>query len=403
MMEIMSRADDIMHIVPPGFAGAMEVIINDRNAVVIADLKQLPSTPNSGLKSIGIIYGGGHMMELEKSILAMGFKEVGVQWTDAISLDVKASGFTPKEVKQIRETVSSAFDQQDQGRQPQSQEEGQVVLTGWLVTRRGSRGEQAGLAAKLASDVHHDAAVLSDGQMTQQSRRSPIALRDPPVPLALRPPRSLAAGHSRRVQRAALQGLNPVGSGMQIPGRMQQAVRSAERTSRASALMRRCECEEPGNPQLAWSTDLAHPHGRGTCNQTTHRYADHINFNRVVRSERWPPPLNTPDHFRGNAAEIGLPRIGNSQELALGLHPSGHIARGQRPASWPTLDIPPEPPRTCVIPTGAFRILARSRSASSIDSRSPASGCGDSSIRSSDSGNMVSDQCSGSGEAGSVP
>jgi len=111
LMEMMSHADDLLAIAPGSLAGAMEVIIKDRNAVVIADLKQALETEPK-LNTIGIIYGGGHMAELEKSISDLGFKETGVQWTDAITLDLKAAGFSSKDVKQIRGTITSAIDQQ---------------------------------------------------------------------------------------------------------------------------------------------------------------------------------------------------------------------------------------------------------------------------------------------------
>lgn len=111
IMEAMTRADDLIELAPGSMAGAMDVIIHDRNAVVIADLKQVLER-EPGLKRIGIIYGGGHMDDLEKSLTEMGFVERGVEWNDAMSVNASAAGLKASDVKQVRTMIARSLDQQ---------------------------------------------------------------------------------------------------------------------------------------------------------------------------------------------------------------------------------------------------------------------------------------------------
>jgi hypothetical protein len=64
-----------------------KVIIMDRNQVVIDDLNELIEKEPQ-VKSVGIVYGGGHMPNLEMRLKEMDFQEVSVEWLDAITVQM---------------------------------------------------------------------------------------------------------------------------------------------------------------------------------------------------------------------------------------------------------------------------------------------------------------------------
>jgi hypothetical protein len=110
LMETLGKADDLLGTVP-GMERMLEVIIKDRNQVVIGDLSRIIETePN--VKTVGIIYGGGHMPDLEKHLAEMGYVESGVQWLDAISMDLPKDAAGKKQMERIREMVSKSIDEQ---------------------------------------------------------------------------------------------------------------------------------------------------------------------------------------------------------------------------------------------------------------------------------------------------
>lgn len=110
MMEMLGRADDLLTTVP-GMERMLDVIIKDRNQVVIDDLTRIIETEPS-IKSVGIIYGGGHMPDLEKRLADMGYTESSVQWLDAIAMDLPADAAGKKQMQRIRAMVQSSLDQQ---------------------------------------------------------------------------------------------------------------------------------------------------------------------------------------------------------------------------------------------------------------------------------------------------
>ena len=123
MIDMLSQADDLL-----GAAGKnadsgpmaemgqlMDIIIKDRNAVVAADLRHaLENEPE--VRNIAIIYGAGHMNELEGRIRELGFEPVNEYWFTAIRCDVRQSGMSVKEISDMRRQIKSAI--QDAMNQP---------------------------------------------------------------------------------------------------------------------------------------------------------------------------------------------------------------------------------------------------------------------------------------------
>lgn len=113
MMEVLTQAEDVTALAPGEMADLMPVIIHDRNAVVIADLeKVLANEPDR--KSIGIIYGAGHMPGLVTELTRLDFVETGLEWVPAITINFghAKGGVTAADIRAFRKTISQSLDQQ---------------------------------------------------------------------------------------------------------------------------------------------------------------------------------------------------------------------------------------------------------------------------------------------------
>jgi hypothetical protein len=110
LMEMLGRADELIKSVP-GMEHMMDVIIKDRNAVVIGDVNRIIETePN--VKTLGIIYGGGHMPDLEKQLAALGYHEKSVEWLDAITVKQPTDAAGKQQLETIRQMVRESLDEQ---------------------------------------------------------------------------------------------------------------------------------------------------------------------------------------------------------------------------------------------------------------------------------------------------
>lgn len=110
MIEMLGRADELM----AAQAGAKlkTVIVEERNEVVMSDLRRILET-EPGVRSIAIIYGAGHLADLEKRLAAeTGYEPVATEWRPAITVDLKATGMSPAQVKQVREMIGRQLDAQ---------------------------------------------------------------------------------------------------------------------------------------------------------------------------------------------------------------------------------------------------------------------------------------------------
>lgn len=112
MIEVIGRADLATMQMPESMRAMMDVLLEDRNAVVIDDLKRLIDTePN--IRTVGIIYGAGHLPSLEKRLVQeMGYRPVGDVWHAALSVDAEAAGVAPAQLRQMRRMVERMMDRQ---------------------------------------------------------------------------------------------------------------------------------------------------------------------------------------------------------------------------------------------------------------------------------------------------
>ncbi|MBG84093.1 MAG: hypothetical protein CMJ40_06045 [Phycisphaerae bacterium] len=107
LIEILGRNDAIevaMKQFGDGVGG--EILINERNAVVMEDLKAILQADH---KDISVLYGAGHMEDLDIRLKTTGWSPVEERWLPAISVDLKESNLSPAEMSMIRTSINMAL------------------------------------------------------------------------------------------------------------------------------------------------------------------------------------------------------------------------------------------------------------------------------------------------------
>lgn len=93
MLEMLGHADELMESQGAAMLGVdgaqfMKVLIEDRNDVVLEDLKKVVKD-SPDVKTVAIFYGAGHLPKMQKSLEALGYTAGETQWHTAISIDLK--------------------------------------------------------------------------------------------------------------------------------------------------------------------------------------------------------------------------------------------------------------------------------------------------------------------------
>ena len=121
MIEMLGRADDLMSQVPGSMNKVMQVILQDRNAVVIGDLKAAVQGAGKQ-KSIAVIYGAAHLPGIQAALVSqLGYTPVDDTWRQAMSVDAKTAGVSPEQIKSTRKMLSGMIDRQIKQMQPKKQ------------------------------------------------------------------------------------------------------------------------------------------------------------------------------------------------------------------------------------------------------------------------------------------
>jgi hypothetical protein len=112
LVEMLSQADQLMEAAPGEMGKMMGVIIVERNRVVLDDLRALlDSEPD--IKAIGIIYGAGHLADLQARLTdEFEYRVVSEVWVPAIEIDLDKAGIPPSQAKQLRTMLRRSIDQQ---------------------------------------------------------------------------------------------------------------------------------------------------------------------------------------------------------------------------------------------------------------------------------------------------
>ncbi len=117
MVDMLASADKLMENMPGGGGGInmqsfMDVIINDRNKVVIDDLAAIIEA-EPGIKTVGVIYGAGHLPDLEDRLVRdLNYRYDSDEWFTAITVDVTDTGMSVKQATSMRKSMKKMIEQQ---------------------------------------------------------------------------------------------------------------------------------------------------------------------------------------------------------------------------------------------------------------------------------------------------
>lgn len=108
MMEMLQQVGDDMtkmKQVPENMKALLKVLIEDRNQIVINDLKKelAKKDAKDAPQSIAVWYGAGHMKDLEARLVKqLNYKPVATFWLPAITTDLKSAGMTRTDLNATR-------------------------------------------------------------------------------------------------------------------------------------------------------------------------------------------------------------------------------------------------------------------------------------------------------------
>lgn len=111
-IEALARAEEIMAHPPGGMAGLFEVLLAQRNKVVVADLRRLlEAEPEQ--RQVAVFYGAGHMSDLGHQLQqGLGLVEQGVTWMPAVDLRYGDTGLPASQIRFLRRTIQRTLDKQ---------------------------------------------------------------------------------------------------------------------------------------------------------------------------------------------------------------------------------------------------------------------------------------------------
>ncbi|MCW5777039.1 MAG: type II secretion system protein GspG [Phycisphaeraceae bacterium] len=112
MLEMVARADEILEAQLGEAGRLLEVLIVDRNTVVLDDLRRAMDE-RPGVESVAVFYGAGHFPDLERRMVEeMGFQFAGELWLPAITVRLDEAGLDAEQAKAMRAMVSRMLDAQ---------------------------------------------------------------------------------------------------------------------------------------------------------------------------------------------------------------------------------------------------------------------------------------------------
>lgn len=112
MIDMLTQADQLTQGLEGDMGKMMKVIIEDRNKVVMNDLARI-MRDEPEIKTVGIIYGAGHLPDLEERMKnELQLSPVGEEWFTAITIKVKDAGMSAKEARETRNMMKSQIQRQ---------------------------------------------------------------------------------------------------------------------------------------------------------------------------------------------------------------------------------------------------------------------------------------------------
>lgn len=110
VIEVLARSEELFEVPPIGLGDLFEVIIEDRNRVVLDDLAGiLEGEPEA--HSIGVFYGAGHLRELERGLVSeLGLSAIRTRWIPAVELQWQSLSLSKQEIELIRVSIRETFE-----------------------------------------------------------------------------------------------------------------------------------------------------------------------------------------------------------------------------------------------------------------------------------------------------
>jgi hypothetical protein len=109
-IEILARADEMLEHAPAELGDLLDVLLIERNSVVLEDLADILANEKT-VRSIGVIYGAGHMRDLQERIVRdLGYELAGEDWLRAVSVDIDDLGIDPTRARMMRRMISDGID-----------------------------------------------------------------------------------------------------------------------------------------------------------------------------------------------------------------------------------------------------------------------------------------------------
>lgn len=111
-LEVLGRAEELLTSETGPMADLVDVILYDRNEVVVEDLRAL-TADEPAVRTVAVFYGAGHLGHLEARLReSLDYEFVEGSWHEAIALEVEDAGMTVERARGMRDLISRTLDLQ---------------------------------------------------------------------------------------------------------------------------------------------------------------------------------------------------------------------------------------------------------------------------------------------------
>ena len=112
LIETLSHADELLGMDVEGLDNMMDVLLEQRNRVVLEDIRGVLDLRTDRPRSVAVFYGAGHLSGLEDNLKDMGYRPESSIWYNAVTVDPIDTGLSPQQIRGIRNMVRGIFEAQ---------------------------------------------------------------------------------------------------------------------------------------------------------------------------------------------------------------------------------------------------------------------------------------------------
>lgn len=116
LIETLGRADELMAATGAieGVERMMHVLLEQRNAVVLGDIRSLIEHEDraGAPDTIAVFYGAAHLADIEGALRELGFRVTSTEWLDAMVFDPDAAGMSREQARAARSMLSNMLEAQ---------------------------------------------------------------------------------------------------------------------------------------------------------------------------------------------------------------------------------------------------------------------------------------------------